>query len=128
MAGKGYITTGISLANEAIPVKDAVVTLTMDEGDKKILLGIRRTDENGKTAPVEVITPDIEYSLEPEMEVKPFASVDIRVDHPAAYTVLIRNVQVFSDNTSLVNVSLIPLEEGKTTGESEIIEITPQNL
>lgn len=128
MNGNGKIIARVTLASESVPVKDAVVTATTLDGDKQILLGIRRTDENGKTTPIDVETPDIEYSLEPENGVKPYTSVDIRVDHPSAYTVLIRNVQVFSDNTSLVNVSLIPLREGIDSGEQEIIEITSQNL
>lgn len=128
MAQTGNIITRITLAGETLPVKDAVITASMEQDGKTVLLGTRKTDENGKTTPIEVETPDVEYSLEPENQVKPFASVDIRVDHPSAYTVIIRNVQVFSGNTSLVNVSLIPLEEGINSGENEIIEITPQNL
>lgn len=128
MNGNGKIIARVTLASESVPVKDAVVTATTLDGDKQILLGIRRTDENGKTTPIDVETPDIEYSLEPENGVKPYTSVDIRVDHPSAYTVIIKNVQVFSDNTSLVNVSLIPLREGIDSGEQEIIEITSQNL
>lgn len=128
MNGNGNIIARVTLASESIPVKDAVVTATTMKEDKQIFLGTRRTDENGKTTPIEVETPDIEYSLEPENSVKPYTSVDIRVDHPSAYTVIIRNVQVFSDNTSLVNVSLIPLREGIDEGEQEIIEITSQNL
>lgn len=128
MAQTGNIIARITLAKETLPVKDAVVTASAEQDGKTVLLGTRRTDENGKTTPIEVETPNVEYSLEPENQVVPFASVDVRVDHPSAYTVLIRNVQVFPDNTSLVNVSLIPLEEGIDSGESEVIEITPQNL
>lgn len=128
MNGNGKIIARVTLASESVPVKDAIVTASTNVDDKQILLGTRRTDENGKTTPIDVETPDIEYSLEPENSVKPYTSVDIRVDHPSAYSVLIRNVQVFSDNTSLVNVSLIPLREGIDEGTQEIIEITSQNL
>ena len=128
MNGNGKIIARVTLASESVPVKDAIVTASTNVDDKQILLGTRRTDENGKTTPIDVETPDIEYSLEPENSVKPYTSVDIRVDHPSAYSVLIRNVQVFSDNTSLVNVSLIPLREGIDEGSQEIIEITSQNL
>ena len=128
MNSNGQIIARVTLASESVPVKDAVVTATASDGDKQIFLGTRRTDENGKTTPIEVETPDIEYSLEPENSVKPYTSVDIRIDHPSAYTVIIKNVQVFSDNISLINASLIPLSEGTLDGEQEIIEITGQNL
>ena len=128
MAGKGNIVARVFLARESVPVSNAIVTVTKEEGGNQILLGTRRTDENGKTSPIEVDTPNIEYSLEAENEIKPYLSVDIRVDHPSAYTVIIRNVQVFADNTSIMNVSLIPLREGDKVNEQEVIEISPQNL
>ncbi len=128
MASEGSIVARVTLAGDTIPVKDAVVTATTDNGTTKELLGVRRTDENGKTTPIIVSTPDIELSLAPEDTQKPYASVDIRVDHPAAYTVIIKNVQVFADNRSIINVSLIPLADGADESEEEVIEITGQNL
>lgn len=128
MNKEGSVVARVTLAGENIPVKDALVTVTSAEGDKNILIGTRKTDENGKTAPIVLETPDIEYSLAPEDEVKPFKSVDVRIDHPSSYTVVLRNVQVFSDNVSLVNVSLVPFEEGDTKKAERIIVITNQNL
>ena len=128
MNKQGSVIARVTLANENIPVKGAIVTITYSDGENAVLLGTERTDENGKTTTVYVDTPDIEYSLAPEDEVKPFKSVDVRVDHPSSYPVLLRNVQVFSDNVSIVNVSLVPFEEGDNKKEERIIVITPQNL
>ena len=127
MNQQGSIVVRVTLANESLPVTDAVVTATMGEEENKKLLGVRKTNENGQTSEIFVDTPDIEYSLEPENQVIPFASVDLKIEHPSVYTVIIKNVQVFSGNQSVVNVSLIPLPDGVANGE-QVIDITPQNL
>lgn len=127
MNQQGSIVVRVTLANESLPVIGAVVTATTGEEENKKLLGVRKTSENGRTTEIFVDTPDIEYSLEPENQIKPFASVDLKVEHPSAYTVIIKNVQVFSGNQSVVNISLVPLPDGVSSGE-QIIDITPQNL
>ncbi len=124
---QGSIITRVTLAGEVIPVKDALVTVTKEENGREILVAALKTDENGKTEPVYIDTPDTSLSLNPENKIKPYTSVDIRVDHPGAYAVIFKNVQVFPDNVSLLNISLIPLPEGMSEGE-EIIDIPTQNL
>ena len=124
---QGSIITRVTLAEEVIPVKDALVTVTMEEAEKEILIAALKTDENGKTEQVFLNTPDTAYSLNPDNPIKPYSSVNVRVDHPGAYSVIVRGAQVFPDTVSLVNISLIPLGEGVTEG-NEIIEITAQEL
>ena len=124
---QGSIITRVTLAGEVIPVKDALVTITKEEGGREVLVSALKTDENGKTEPVYIDTPDTSLSLNPENKTKPYTSVDIRVDHPGAYTLILKNAQVFPDNVSLLNISLIPLPEG-TNGGEEIIDIPGQNL
>ena len=129
MANEGTLIVYAFLANESIPVEKAVVTVTTANGDKTELIGIRLTDENGRTAPIKITAPDIEYSLEPQNTEIPFTSVDVRVDHPAVYTVITRNVQIFPGEVSLENVRLIPLEDNVSQdNKTEYVDITPQNL
>ena len=129
MASDGSLIVNTFLANESIPVKDAIITVTEKDGDKTLLIGIRRTDENGKTSPIIIKTPDKEYSLEPQDEVKPFTSVDVRADHPATYTSITENVQIFPGQISIENVMLIPLEDNvKEDDRQNTTNITPQEL
>ena len=124
---QGSIITRVTLAEEVIPVKDALVTVTMEEAENEILIAALKTDENGKTEQVFINTPDTVYSLSPDNHIKPYASVNIRVDHPGAYSVIVKEAQVFPDTVSLINISLIPLTEGENEG-SELIEIPAQDL
>lgn len=124
---QGSIITRVTLAEELIPVKDALVTVTKEEGGNTVLVAALKTDENGKTQPVFLDTPDTSLSLNPDNKIMPYTPIDIRVDHPGAYSVILKNVQVFPGNVSLLNISLIPLPEGTDEGE-EIVDITGQNL
>ena len=47
MNGNGKIIARVTLASESVPVKDAIVTASTNVDDKQILLGTRKTDENG---------------------------------------------------------------------------------
>lgn len=129
MASSGNLIIYAFMANETIPVESAVVTVTQAVGDKQLLLGVRLTDESGRTSPVRIEAPDVKYSLQPQDTEIPFTSVDVRVDHPSTYTVITRNVQIFPGQVSLENVRLVPLENNvKEDNRREYIDITPQDL
>ena len=99
------------------------------EGEENVVLALRRTDRSGKTTPITIETPDIRYSLTPQSETVPFTSVDVRVEHPSAYTAISENVQIFPGQVSLENVMLLPLEDNETDkNKKEITIVTPQDL
>lgn len=128
MAGKGAITVRTYLGNEVLPVADAGVHIVERNGDAETLLAYRTTDRNGQTQAVEVETPDVSNSQSPDGGVA-FATVDVRVRHPAYHTVYVHNVQVFADTLTRLPVQLIPnserLPDAMTT---EQVYITPQQL
>jgi len=129
MASSGNLIIYTFMANETIPVENAVVTVTQSVYDKQLLLGVRLTDESGRTTPIKIETPDVEYSLQPQDTEIPFTSVDVRVDHPSTYTAITQNVQIFPGQVSLENVRLIPLEDNvKDDNRREYVDITPQDL
>ena len=107
--------------------RDAVVTV-FQKGNPPTLLGKRTTDRNGITTAISVSAPDVNLS-ETNAPGVPFALVDIRVDHPNFYTVLINDSQVFAGQTSLVNLAMIPLAENEVYNNMlEEFTTTPQNL
>ena len=129
MATKGYITANVYTAREAVPISGASVMVTRKNGDKDELVGFRLTDRDGKTALVEVNTPDSELSMEPgNGEV--FSVFNIMIEHPNYYPVLVRDAQVFGGQITEQNVELIPLLSNLTRPKDNIedITVTPQNL
>lgn len=128
MPGYGVIITQVYTSRGRIPIPNALVTITADDGSgDKALIGFRYTNENGKIDPILIQTPDIGYSLSPS-ETRPFSLCDIRVESPGFGTVLVRDAQVFPDGTSIQDVALIPVKEGETDTPARVIVITPQNL
>jgi len=112
-----------------IPIPNATVTISRRAGGgKHTLLAIRVTDENGEIAPITVAAPAAQESESPGPGT-PFASLDIRVEHPGYEMETIENVQIFSGVASFLPVALLPLpEQSQPGGDSETILIPPQSL
>ncbi len=121
----GTITSQISTSNMVIPLLDAYVWIS--QGDE--LISFQVTDENGKTEPTELETPNKEESLSPESGAPAFAVCDIHIYHPLYQPAVIRNVQVFAGINSLQELSLIPLPEYSQAGDNlAVTNVTRQNL
>lgn len=151
MAGKGTLVVQLYTARRAIPIMGASVTVRkkVDEGTE--LVAFRSTDQNGITEPIEIVTPDISESLSPGGQTdddgesqgsdgesesqtedirseQPFTVVDIQIDHPQYYSVLVENAQIFPEQESRQRLQLIPLPEFMNGSDNIIINVTPQNL
>lgn len=128
MAQNGFLTARIYTSRGQIPVEDAVVTVTGTNESSQNIIAKRTTDKNGQIAPVTISAPNEEYSLEPG-NYKAFSNVDVRVDKSGFYTVLIKNVQIFPNQTTVVDTPIIPLPDNQNYDNmaEEFVE-TPQNL
>lgn len=128
MAQNGYVSARIYTSRGQLPLIGAVMTVLSNESDPPRLLGKRTTDKNGLTTSVTVSAPDESLSESPG-DITPFATVDIRIDHPDYYTVFINNAQVFANQTTLVDTGLVPLIENESPdSKNEEFTQTPQNL
>lgn len=128
MAQKGYLSTRIYTSRGSIPIEGASVTVIKNNGDRQNIIARRITDRNGQIALVTIDAPDSELSLSPGNE-DVFAVVDVRIDKEDFYTVIIKDVQVFGGQTTLVDTPLIPLIENEDhTERAEEFTETPQNL
>lgn len=131
MAEKGSLVVFVTTARMAIPVRDARVSVY--DPETRQLLGFRTTNNEGLTEIFELETPDITLSQSPqngeESPATPFRVCNVQVNHPQYYSVLIEDVQIFSNRKSIQNVELIPIEEfGTAKNNSSEFLVTPQNL
>lgn len=130
---KGKITAYVYTSSSQIPIRDAVVTVSSFNADGgRDIKGVRVTDSNGKTSPIELDAPDYDDSRTPEnntTDPQPFSVCEVRVDSAAFESVIVENVQVFAQTTTVQNVEMIPLKENATTQDDvQIFNVTPQNL
>ncbi len=125
---EGYIIAQVYTSRGVIPIRDASVSVTQEKDNKRVLVGVRKTDESGKTVPILLSTPDQDLSLTPN-NITPFAVCDLQIEHPDYYTMFIKDVQVFANTTSVQNAALIPIEAGANTKNAvETFQVIPQNL
>lgn len=125
----GTILTRVYTSRAQIPVSGATVAFTQrgTEGHHN-LLAVRVTDENGRTAPVQVSTPDAAASESPGTA-DPFAVCDIWAESPGYELLVVENVQVFPGTETLQELELIPLPEQMSALLPEHpVNIPPQNL
>lgn len=126
---KGSLLVRTYIANMLIPIRDVRVTVTENNGNGEEILAFRLTDENGKTEIVEIDTPDMELSLDQNNTIKPFTSVNIKVEKEGFVIFVIRNVQIFANRLSEQNIEMIPLPEKSEYDEfNNTYIVTPQNL
>ncbi len=128
MAQNGYLAARIYTSRGSIPVEGAIVTVSKDVGGTQNIIGKRTTDRNGQIPLITISAPDEALSQSPGNG-DVFTVVDVRVDEPSYYTVLIKNVQIFADQTTVVDTTLIPLIENERHDmrADEFVQ-TPQNL
>lgn len=105
----GYLSTRIYTTRIELPVSNATVSVVAKNSeDKYTLVGVRISDQNGKTSAIPIETPALVDSLTPDVS-PAYALVDIWVEHPNYKLMEIRDVQIFPDVESVQEIALLPL-------------------
>lgn len=125
---KGLFGASAFTAGRILPIENAQVYVSLAESEGEVLLYSLVTDENGNTPIVELDAPDMELSESPG-NVRPFSVYNARVIKEGFFRTLIKDVQVFSGQTTIQNTVMIPLPEN-TDGidTTNTFVVLPQNL
>ena len=110
------------------PVPGALVTVRAS-GSEQILEQLR-TDESGNTQLIELEAPDIEYSFEPQQEVRPYSTYDVTIESSETETVRIAGVQILAGQEAIQEILTLPRAEGFVSlpGNRSLTEIPPNTL
>ncbi len=92
----GYLIVEVYGDTEAMPIVNANVQIFGEETNINV-----KTDSNGKTEKLSVNAPNIEYSLEPQENVRPYSIYSIKVVKEGYETSIIEGVEVFPNETSI---------------------------
>jgi peptidoglycan hydrolase-like protein with peptidoglycan-binding domain len=110
-----------------IPVEGSKITVNPSSSNTRN--GYSRvdlsTDSSGLTAVISLSAPPLEYSNEPS-ENAPYSLYDIKVERDGFEDAIIKDVQVFPDQTALQKVSLI--ERAETPSKAEELVVLPNTL
>ncbi len=112
------------------PITNAKITVKKTTPGNETV-DILETNESGQTAPIELQTPPLEYSLEPGSP-KPYSEYNLTVESPEFETVNIAGTQLLPNQLALQDVSMIPLVEVSSRGirnqQTEELVIGPHTL
>ena len=103
---KGYLIVNVYLEDEGMPVSGASVTITGDNTDISYITG-----SDGKTPKITLDAPDIEYSLQPTSDVRPYSIYDVKATKEGFGTSVVKNVEILPTETSIQNVYLKKSED-----------------
>jgi len=126
MPATGFIQLRAYTSTAQFPLKDVAITVTSSDGTA---IAMRLTDRNGLIVPIELPVPDLEESLQPDPQERPFATVNLYARKQGYEQVESENLQVFADTTTYQNLEMIPLAELPQYWDQTVIYNTPpQNL
>lgn len=104
---RGSLRVQVESVTGALPIENARVTISYS-GDPVSAIEQLATDASGQAEPVELATPPLEYSMEPDQP-QPYAEYNVRVEAEGFQPVDIDGVEVFAGETALQDVRLRPL-------------------
>ncbi len=115
---KGYLIVQTYVSRESFGVPETRITLE----DGQILV----TDENGFTPKIEIDAPDKILSESPGATA-PYTLLDMTLEKEGYFTIELKNVQVFSGETSVQKVQMLPIPENGGGGTISY-DFSQQNL
>ena len=118
-SGKGSLTVKAIIADGALPVQNALISIRGADEENRFVEYSFLTDEDGLTELVALPTPDVQYSLSPSPTEIPYASYDITAMADGFYPISIVGASVFANTHSLQVINMIPVTESSNPpGES----------
>ena len=105
---QGNLQVQVASAVGAIPVENARVSISYS-GDPEGTIEEFTTDEAGRSENVELATPPLEYSMEPDQP-QPYAEYTVHVEAVGFQSVDVSGVEVFSGEQAIQNIRLVPIE------------------
>lgn len=109
----GTLILQVSTANSSLPIQGAIVTIMQNDNT---VIDTLVTNNSGKTAPVRLSAPALEYSQTPG-NIVPYSTYNIRVEKSGYYTQELLNISIFAGIESIQGVSLDPIGENALPGD-----------
>lgn len=107
------------------PITGATVRVSIT-GQPNSMVEEAVTNVIGQTNSIDLLAPNLEYSMEPSVE-QPYSEYDIEVVAPGFETVEISGAEILPGETAIQEVNMIPLDDA--VGESaELFVIPPHTL
>lgn len=111
LTGLGKLVVKVFTANQAVPVNNASVLVSIKKPDGEHLISSLKTNADGDSPVIELPTVAIEQSLKPEIK-NPYATYQVKVAAPNFFTIDSINVPIFDKQTALQPIEMLPIPNG----------------
>ena len=105
---KGRLQIQVTSERQDIPIEDATVDVSYTGVPEEILEEVN-TNSSGRTETLELSTPPVEYSLDPESETQPYSEYTLKISAPGYEPITVSGIQILSGQTALQNIRMRPL-------------------
>ncbi len=103
----GHLLVNVTSASNNFPISDATVSISAKSTPNSIIEQLQ-TNSSGQTEDLELATPPLEYSLEPESPM-PYSEYVIRVTAPGFEPFEVEGTEILPNTTALQPIRMTPL-------------------
>lgn len=122
----GKLQFQLYFGQKAYPISNANIFIVDSISGIPIFDGLLTIDSSGKSEIINLYTLEKELSETPNTDVIPYTTYDAYIISETFRNVLIKNIEIFPDITSIQPVSLLP--KGRSINEFDVVDITPHGL
>lgn len=108
--GQGHLQINVTSALNHFPISGATISIASTDTPNQIIEQLG-TNTSGQTEDITLPAPDLEYSLTPAQEVRPYAEYTLIVSAPGYDSLTISGSEILPDVTAIQDAALIPLAE-----------------
>ena len=123
--GLGFFRAEVRAGGGILPIQNAKVIV---QNRHNIVFHELTTDESGNTRTVEIDAPNIEHTLNPNDTGPFYTQVDVIIEHPNFNTVIVRGVQIFDKETSILPVNMTPKSLLRTVQPTTQEFVIPEDI
>lgn len=117
----GRLQISVTSEGTAFPIPDATISISYTAVPGPVLEQVQ-TNSSGQTEILELDAPPVEYSLDENNEIQPYAEYTFDVTAPGYEPVSISGAEILADVTALQNITMRPVEQ---TGTQEEVFVIP---
>lgn len=122
----GQLTANVITPIGYRPIEQATVTISQPGNPTPI--EVLTTDISGQTAAIDLPTPPLDYSLEPDNP-QPYSEYSVTVDAPGYERLIVNGTQILPNSTAIQDCRILPAANSNvTTQQQEIIVVSPHTL
>ena len=119
----GKLNINVVSTRDNRPVEDATIRIT-NENEPEQTIEQADTNSEGMLHDIELEAPPLEYSMNPSAN-KPYSEYTLYISAPGFETVEIGGAEIFSGETAIQNISLLPSE--RTEPDSAELYVIPDH-